>query len=592
MEFRKLISELIRRNVFKAVIAYLAVAWIIVQIASIVLPAFDAPSYSLKVVIYLLAIGLVLWIIFSWIYDLTADGFKRTDTIENSEEVTKLNSRRLNKIIAGSLFIAVILLIGASFWAGSKWNEVQSLSGTKKIAVIPFTSQTDKEEDYVITGMTDALIEELSKVDQLTVISQASSRILDLPLSTANMFVSSESDKIVHFVTGSLNLELNELNIHLELKESPESEPIWSKSYSGDFSNTKVILAEASEDLSRQMGIIVTSETTKLWSHLRPVRPETYELYLKGKHFLSKPTPQDWQRGLVYLEEARDKNPSDSYANSGLAEGYIMLGHGPAPSQEVFPKAREAALRAIKLDSTNANGWAALAHYHTYFGWDWDLAEFAFNKANELNPSLAYNHYHRAWYLALFGRMTEAIEEHKLAQELDPFTSLHSAWLGELLQWVGRYEEGLEEAEKALQINENDVLGLLVKSRILISQGKIDEGLEIAKQCEDINPFWGPVAYGMAHAQAGKINEVNALIEKLSKPPVSVFHAYLIGLFYANTGETEKAIEWLSKEPKHAFYPWIRVQVHNKELLQDPRFLELIREMDLPDPSPLVYNSE
>ena len=108
MRFRKLISELIRRNVFKATVAYLAVAWVLIQIASIIFPAFDAPDYAIKILIYIFCFGLVLWIIFSWFYDLTAEGFKKTEDIENSEEVTKLNSKRLNKIIAVSLFMAVI----------------------------------------------------------------------------------------------------------------------------------------------------------------------------------------------------------------------------------------------------------------------------------------------------------------------------------------------------------------------------------------------------------------------------------------------------------------------------------------------------
>ena len=111
MRFRKLISELNRRNVFKAIIAYLAVAWVIIQIASVVLPIFDAPDYSLKVLFYILSAGLFLWIGFSWVYDLTSEGFKKTEDIVNNEEVARLTNRRLNKVIVGALFLAVLLLI-------------------------------------------------------------------------------------------------------------------------------------------------------------------------------------------------------------------------------------------------------------------------------------------------------------------------------------------------------------------------------------------------------------------------------------------------------------------------------------------------
>lgn len=351
--------------------------------------------------------------------------------------------------------------------------------------------------------------------------------------------------------------------------------------------------SDVAEDLTRQMGVIVKPEKSKLRKTLRSVKPETYELYLKGKHFLTLSTPQEWDKGLVFLEEATDKSPGDSYAWSGLAEGYVMLGHGPAPPPDVFPKAQEAALRAIQLDSTNANGWAALSHYHTYFGWDWELAEYAFNRANDLNPNLAYNHYHRSWYLVLFGRMNEAIDEHKRAQELDPFTPLHTAWLGELYRMVGLYEEGLAEIEKVLQMQDDLALGLLVKGNILMSMGRTEEGLETLKRASDIFHGWKYNGYGRALIKSGHIAEGKAIIDELVNKPITPYRALCLGYNYMILGDFTKAIEWYSYKEKHGWYPWIRVYVYmaNKDFARDPRFLELIREMNLPDPAPLIYTS-
>lgn len=592
MRFRKLISELKRRNVFKSVIAYLAVAWVIIQIASIVLPAFDAPGYSLKIIIYFLSAGLILWIGFSWVYDLTSEGFKKTEDIVDNEEFAKLTDKRLNKVIVGALFLAVLLLISFSFWAGTRYNDGLLLEDNKKIAVIPFVDNSVEQEDYFKIGMTEALIDELSKVDELTVISQKSSRLLTEITSTANMFISNKTKDIEYFVFGSINREINTLNIQIELKESLQAEAIWKKTYSDDISQVRSLWANVAEDIVRQMGLIVKSEDAKLWKNLRPVRPDIFELYLKGKHLLGNSVPGDMEKGLAYLEEARDKNPGDSYANSGLAEGYIMLGHGLAPPKDVFPKAHEAALRAIQLDSTNANGWAALAHYHTYFGWDWELAEYAFYRANDLNPNLAYNHYHRAWYLALFGRMNEAIDEHKRAQELDPFTPLHTAWLGALYRMVGQYEKGLEEVEKVEQFQKNNGLGLFIKGRILIDQGKTEQGFEFLKQASQIFPKGKFYFYGLSVIIAGNSDEGIALIKELEAMPKTSWNAFCLGQMYLAKGDVENAIKALSFEEKHAYYPWLRVLVLNKKSLQDPRFLELIREMGLPDPAPLVYNPD
>ncbi len=592
MKFQKLISELVRRNVFKAVIAYLAIAWVIIQIASVIFPAFNAPDYSLKVLIYILSVGLLLWIAFSWVYDLTSEGFKKTKDIVNSEEVAKLNSRRLNKIIVGALSFAVLLLIVLSFWAGSLWNEGLLINNSKKVAVLPFVNTSENQEEYFKVGMTDALIDELSKVDELTVINQASTQLMLMSSSLANIFVSNEIKRIQYFVSGSLERENNTLKVYIELKESLQSESIWAKEYSDDLTNVLNLWAEVAEDLTRQMGIAIKEDQLPIRSEIRVINSETYELYLKGKHNLSKSTPMEWMQGLVYLQEAVDKNPGDSYANSGLAEGYIMLGHGPDPPPDVFTKARTAALRAIELDSMNAEGWAALAHYHTYFGWDWKLAEYAFNRANELNPNMAYNHYHRAWYLALFGRMNEAIEEHILAQELDPFTPLHTAWLGELYRLVGLYDKGLAEIEKVEEMQDDYALGLFIKGRLLIDKGNTNEGLEALEKASEITRAWKYLGYGPALIQVGKIKEGKAVISELENLPITPYRAFCLGLLYTELGDFKKAIKFFNYEKKHGWYPGIRLYAYlaNEAIIKEPSFLELTRAMNLPDPAPLVYD--
>ncbi len=591
MKWRTLISELKRRHVFKSTIAYLAISWIIIQIASTILPAFDAPEYALKALIYVLAVGLIFWIAFSWVYDLTAEGIQKTDDLPDDQETLELTNKRLNKVIAASVGFSVLLLVIASFWAGSIWNSDSPKMDVKKVAVIPLEYQTnDLEEEYLKTGMTEALIAELSKVDQLAVISQRSTEVISAGFQSKTSLMSNVIKGIDYFVQGSITRESNALTVHMELKESLNGKVLWEKRYSKDFSEVRSLWAEVASDLTRQMRIVVKSEDKVLWSGLRSVRPETYELYLKGKHYMNKSTPEDWQRGMVYLQEALDKNPADPHAYAFLAEAYINLGHGPDPPPDVFPKALAAAQRAIQLDSTVALGWAALSHYHTYFGKDWALAEYAFKRANELNPNLADNHYHRAWYLALFGRMNEAIEEHKLAQDLDPFVPLHTAWLGELYRWVGLYDEGLAETEKAAQMENDYALSMLVKGRILMDQGKVEEGLDILKNASLINPGFKYVGYGPALINCGKVEEGRAIVNELESLPLNGFRALFLASMYAGLDEFDKAFEYLKYEQKHGWYPWIRVIFFSDEFRKDPRFLKLIRDMNLPDPAPLVYH--
>lgn len=590
MKWNKLISELKRRHVFKSTIAYLAISWIAVQIASIILPAFNAPDYALKALIFILSVGLLCWIAFSWFYDLTAEGIQKTDDHPIDEQTRKLTDQRLNKVIAATMGFAILLLAVASFWAGSNWNSDSPEIDLKKIAVLPLKDQTeDLEEAYFAAGMTEALIEELSKVDQLSVISQQSTSVMSAGFKSATTLMSNVIKNIDYFVNGKLERQLNTLTVHMELKETVEAEPIWQKSYSKDFSEVLDLWAEVAADLTSQMGIVVKPQNALIRSRLRPVKPEAFELYLKGKHYMNKSTLADWERGLVYLQEAIDENPADPYAHAWLAEAYVGLGHGPDPPPDVFPKALAAAQRAIQLDSTVALGWAALSHYHTYFGKDWEMAEYAFERANSLNPNLAYNHYHRSWYLYLFGRIDEAIKEHKLAQELDPFTPMHTAWLADLYRAAGRYEEGLIEIDKVVDMEDNYAMGMYVKGRIFIDQGKVEEGLELLKKSSEINRGWKYSGYGQALIQNGYIKEGKAVLHELEAMPINAWRALCMANMYASLGDYDKAFEYWNYKDKHAWYPWLRVRIFNNDIGADPRFLKIIRDMNLPDPAPMVY---
>jgi adenylate cyclase len=592
MKWSTLISELKRRHVFKSTIAYLAISWIVIQIASTVLPAFNAPEYALKALIYTLSIGLIFWIAFSWVYDLTTDGLQKTDDRLADEETLKLTNKRLNKVIAISLGFAVLLLVVVSFWAGSNWNNNSPKIDLKKVAVIPLVDQHDElEEAYFTTGMTEALIDQLSKVDQLTVISQRSTQVLTSGYQSPTNLMSNVIKGVDYFVKGTVERQLNNITVHLELKELMDAKAIWQKSYTKDLSEVRTLWAEVASDLARQMGVVVKLEDAALWSGLRSVKPETYELYLKGKYYMNKYSIADWQRGMVYLEEALDRNPADPYAYAFLAESYINIGHSPDPPPDVFPKALAAANRAIQLDSTIALGWAALSHYHTYFGKDWAMAEHAFERANELNPNLADNHYHRAWYLALFGRMNEAIAEHKLAQELDPFVPLHTAWLGGLYRMVGEYEKGLIETEKAAQMENGYTLSMYIEGEIFFDQGEVEEGLKMLKNTYEVEPGW-IIGYGPALIEAGYIKEAKTMISELEKQPLNGYRALVLASMHDKLRDFDKAFEYLNYKQKHGWYPWIRVLFFSDEIRKDPRFLKIIRDMNLPDPAPFVYHPE
>jgi tetratricopeptide (TPR) repeat protein len=588
MKFGKFFSELKRRNVIKAVVAYLAVAWVILQLADTILPLYNAPAYVQKGLLFLLLIGLVFWTAFSWIYDLTPGGIHKTTEEEINTETQLQNSRRLNQVIVGSIITAVLLLVMASFWAGSQWSAPETAGREIRVAVIPLITEGSSETaEFYEEGMTESLIDALSELGQLTVLSLTSSKYLTAGFLPEDSFIKEEVENVDYFIHGTLGHNENRLTVELQLLTQLEKEPVWNKKYTEDLSRVRQLWKDIAVELTSVLGIGLSESQKLLKAGIKPVKPETYELYLKGKYYLNQPREEDWKRGLVYLLEAVDQNPADPYAYAGLAEGYISLGHSLMPPPDVFPKALAAAKRAIQLDSTNAEGWAALSHYHTYFGWDWELAEYAFKRANQLNPNMAYNHYHRAWYLALFDRMDEAIEEHKRAQEIDPFSSMHTSWLAGLYRMDGQYAKALEELDKAEQMVDDNALSMYVRAKTFLDMGREEEALQVMREAARINSGFKYFGLGEILFKTGHREEGMAIIKELESMERTPFFSLCLAQMYFSAGEIDKGFEWLRSAKGHAFYPWIRILVREEAARKDPRFLELIREMGLPPAKPL-----
>jgi len=316
-------------------------------------------------------------------------------------------------------------------------------------------------------------------------------------------------------------------------------------------------------------------------SRATPVNPAVYEAYLKGMYHLNRATPEDFQQALGYFNQALEQNPADPLAYTGLAFAYITLGHGPNPPADVWPRARAAAERAVRLDSTLPEAWAALADVRTYYEWDWAGAEEAFERADRLNPSLPMNHYHHAWYLALFGRADEAIAEHERARELDPLTPLFTVWLPGLYMYLGQNDRALVIARKNIEQYPDHPLALLVLGRSAAESGLYDEAIAAHEKMTSINPSL-KASLGHTYAVSGRLEEARRILHQVEAEPPTSWRAYGLADMYTALGEKDKAIESLYYEPPHAFLPWSGKKPALKPLRDDPRFRALLRRMNLP----------
>jgi adenylate cyclase len=486
-------------------------------------------------------------------------------------------SRKLAALAAGVLVAA----IAVALWIRSPGDlpAAQPVS----IAVLPLVNlSSDAEQEYFVDGMTEALITSLSRLSGLHVISRTSvMRYKDndksLPEIAAELGVST-------IVEGSAQLAGDQVRITVQLIDARTDRHLWAEAYDRDFADVLRLQNDLAHRIASAVEVAVTPAEAQLLAGVRAVNPETYKAYLRGMHHLNKGTRQEIETGLTYLHEAVDRDPGDALAYAGLALGYATFGHGAEPEADVWPRARAAALHAIALDPNLAEAHAALADVKLYMEWDWEGAESAFRRANELAPSLAMNHYHYAWYLALFGRWEEAIVEHEQAQRLDPLTPLHTLWLGGLYLYsdLSRYDDAIEEAQRALAIAADNPSALMILGMAYSVAGLHDKAIETQREMVALDPAleW---QLGMSYARAGRLDEVRASLAKLDQQKPTSWTAFGRAMLHAQLGDIDEAFAWLNYEPPHGWVPWTRVDPWLRPTIEnDPRFAEWLARLRLP----------
>jgi serine/threonine protein kinase/Tfp pilus assembly protein PilF len=451
------------------------------------------------------------------------------------------------------------------------------------IAVLPFKNLTgDASQDYFVDEIADELIGHLGRIRALRVISFWSTQGYKgamKPLAEIAKELSADA-----LVEGTVQRVGSSVGLRVRLvKARPEERSLWEKSYDQTITDVLVMYSDVARAISQKINIKLTPQEETRFVSAGRVNPETYKAYLRGMSLLNGSTDEEFKKGMEYLRQAVDEDPADPMAYVGLAYGYVSLGHSPAAPPDAWQQAREAAQRALKLDPNLAEGYANIADVKLYYERDWKGAEQNFKRAMELNPSLAMNHYHYAWYLALMRRMDEAIVEHKRAQELDPLTPLHTAWLGGLYWMEGQYDKAIAEAKKCLKLNDNYALGLLITGFGYAGKGMYEEAIAAHRKAVEINPEW-KYALARTYAMAGRKDEARKILVEYEKEEPSAFGAWALAIMYTALGENDKAFQWLNYRPTHGWLPWFSVDPEFYPLRTDPRFKELVRKWNLPEP--------
>ncbi len=496
------------------------------------------------------------------------------------------------------LAAAGILLGGAAlafFISRGLWptkDAARVSPGPVRLAVLPFVNLTGhQDQEYLCDGLTDEMITVLGGVSpgRLAVIARTSSMAFKNSNRTAADI--GRSLKVNYLLECSVREATNRLRINAQLIRTSDEVQVWAQEYDREMRDALPVQGEVARAIAEQIhGRLSPGEETRLAS-VHPVDPEVHELYLKGRYYWNKRTPETLKKSIDYFQNATMKDPSYAPAYAGLADSYAMLGSGfysVLPPKEAYPKAETAAMKALELDPNQAEPHTALAWSKTVFDWDWQGAEREFKRAIELNPDDANAHHWYGYYLLVIGRPTEAIAEYRRAESLDPLSLIISTDLAqEGLAGVGLYDEEMEQCRKTLEMDPNFAEAHICMMNSYEHRGMHTEAIKEIQEAIRLSKdnLVYIAALGNMYAAAGQRVEAVKILNQLKARsrhdyvPSGVFFGLCMAL-----GEKDQAITWLEKayEEHDSAMLQLRGISPSDPLRSDPRFQDLLRRMNFP----------
>jgi serine/threonine protein kinase/TolB-like protein/Flp pilus assembly protein TadD len=453
------------------------------------------------------------------------------------------------------------------------------------LAVLPLANATDDPGiEYLSDGITESIINTLSQLPQLKVMARAT--VFRYKGREADVQEVSRELGVRAVMMGRVLQFRENLVIKTELVDTLDGSQLWGEQYKRRAADIFEVQEEISREISEKLRIKLTGEEKKLLVKRYTDNTEAYRLYLKGRFCLSKTTQEGANNAIRYFRQAIAVDQSYALAHAGLADAYYMLSSNHLPPTEAMPKARAAAERALQIDDTLAEAHASLGLVKAFYDWDWAGAELEYRRAIELNPGYASAHHWYGWYLALTGRLTEAIREIRQASELDPLSLEINSDLGLSFFFARRYDQAIEQFQKAIEMDPNSIWTRFFLGWACEQKGDFPEAFAQYRKAASLDD--SPLimaALGHTYVMSGQRDEALRVLAEMKELSVHRHvSSYHFAIIHAALGDREQAFEWLEKayETRSEALVWLKVDPRLDALRTDSRFIDLQRRVGLP----------
>jgi adenylate cyclase len=452
-----------------------------------------------------------------------------------------------------------------------------------RLAVLPFVNMSaDPENEFFSDGITEELLNALTKVDGLQVTSRTSAFAFkgkndDIRDIATKLNV----DKILE---GSVRKSGNRVRITAQLINAADGYHIWSENYDRNLTDIFEVQDEISGIITNKLreNFAVTRENESLVkSHTKNL--DAYTQYLKALHYWNKVTPADTRKAIGCFEKAIELDPEYAQAYAMAAGAYSNLGAtGQMLPQKAFEIVSRYADKALELDDMVAEGHIAKAGRYLFYEWKWKESYLALHKAIKLNPSATAAYQLLGFYYIIMGQKDEAVKIMEEAVRIDPLSPIMNQFLGNTYIFAERYDDAIQKADMLLEMNPEMRISIELKAWATGMKGDWKKALELFEEVHRLtnHPLKGLMGVGYAYAMLGKTEKALECIEKLERrqreDPTSVIDADLVGIWYA-LGNMDKAFYHITQcvEKRTAPVDYFLQYPVFKELAKDPRYVEL-----------------
>ena len=546
-------AELRRRRVIRVGIVYAAVGWIIIEVASTVLPPLNVPDWSLKLIIVLVALGFPVAVVMAWIFDLGPRGVQRADAASEAGTEAAPPPAAQSMPQPGTKTEPVQR---PEQKADAGESRPVDSEGRRSIAVLPFVNMSgDPENEYFSDGISEEILNLLVKLPQLKVASRTSSfnlkgEKIDIPTAARQLGVGT-------ILEGSVRRAGDHVRITAQLIEADTDSHLWSETYDRQMKDVFAIQDDIAQSIAKALQVTLTPKERRSIQYVATSDPEAYDYYLRGRSYMYSMARRDYEHAIRMYEQAIAVDSKYALAYAGMADAYSMLYRYAEGSADNVARANRASEQALALDPDSAEAHASRG-LALFISEKYGEAQKEFDAAIALNSNLFEAHYYYGLACSSEGDFEKAAQHYLMAMEVNPDDYQAPIFLAQAYASLGRKQDEmkarlglLNTVERHLKLNPHDTRALQIGANNLGKVGETQKAFAMTEQ---------------------------ALTQGRDEPVV----LYNGACFYALQGEAERAIELLEKAVSLGWgdRAWMENDSDLASLAGDARFKALLARID------------